>query len=95
MSRHPSRCSGSLGLVFTLAWGAAAFGSNYPWTYTPLLIASAGLGLTGLWLGRRSSAPSALLTLCLACIALAAVADLVLGRELLITGHDWPLTGPA
>ncbi len=65
------------GVLVSLAWGAGAFGSNYPWAYTPLLIASAGFGLTGLWLGRRSSGPSALLTLCLACIALAVVAQLM------------------
>lgn len=46
------------GVVVTLAWGAGAFGSNYPWAYTPLMIASALLGLAGLGLGRsRISMP--------------------------------------
>lgn len=39
-------------LILTLAWGAGAFGSNYPWAYRPLLAASALLGLWGLVLGR-------------------------------------------
>lgn len=64
-------------LVATLAWGAGAFGSPYPWAYTPLLIASTTLGLTGLWLGRRSSATSALLLTGFTFIALAVAAQLV------------------
>ncbi len=65
------------GVVCTLAWGAGAFGSPYSWAYTPLLIASATLGLTGLWLGRRSSGPSALLLVCFTVIVLAVVVQLV------------------
>jgi hypothetical protein len=49
------------GLLVTLAWGVGAFGSPYPWAYTPLLAASAALGITGLWLGRKKPVPSALL----------------------------------
>ncbi len=77
VSRHTLQMFWLSGVLVSLAWGAGSFGSNYPWAYTPLLIASAGLGLTGLWLGRRSPGPSALLTLRLACIALAVVAQLV------------------
>lgn len=65
------------GVVATLAWGVAAFGSPYPWAYTPLLIASGCLGLLGLWLGRRRAGPTVLLTLCLASIALAIIIQLV------------------
>ena len=46
------------GVLVTLAWGAGAFGSPYSWAYTPLLVASAALGLTGLWIGFRSSPPA-------------------------------------
>jgi O-antigen ligase len=42
------------GVVITLAWGAGAFGSPYPWAYNPLLLASAVLGMVGLWRGFRS-----------------------------------------
>ena len=65
------------GLVASLAWGAGAFGSPYPWAYTPLLIASTTLGLTGLWLGRRSSGPSAPLLAGFTFIAVAVAAQLV------------------
>jgi hypothetical protein len=33
-----------IALVLTLAWGAAAFGGNYPWAYQPLLVSSTILG---------------------------------------------------
>jgi O-antigen ligase len=39
--------------VVTLAWGAAAFGSPYPWAYRPLIAACSVLGALGLWVGRR------------------------------------------
>jgi O-antigen ligase len=65
------------GVLATLAWGAVAFGSPYPWAYAPLLVASATLGLTGLCLGQRSSGPSALLLVSLTFIVLAVVAQLV------------------
>lgn len=67
----------SSGVLLTLAWGALAFGSPLPWAYTPLLIASAALGLAGLWLGRRSSGPSVMLLLCLVAMSVAVVAQLV------------------
>ena len=49
------------GVLISLAWGVGAFGSPYPWAYIPLLASSATLGVTGLWLGRRGSGPSAAL----------------------------------
>lgn len=36
-------------LVMTIAWGALAFGAVYPWGYWPLAVASAGLGLWGIF----------------------------------------------
>lgn len=39
--------------VVTLACGAAAFGSPYPWAYRPLIAASIVLGTLGLLIGRR------------------------------------------
>jgi O-antigen ligase len=36
-------------LMATIAWGALAFGAVYPWGYWPLVIASAGLGLWGIF----------------------------------------------
>lgn len=62
-------------MAITLAWGAGAFGSNYPWAYTPLLIASAVLGLAGLALGRTRFSPALPLTLAL--IGVAALIQLV------------------
>jgi hypothetical protein len=74
------------GLLVTLAWGAGAFGSPYPWAYTPLLVASAIIGLAGLWLGRQTRGPSFLLLAGLALIALAAGAQLMpLSRDTLVT----------
>jgi O-antigen ligase len=66
-------------LVLTLAWGVVAFGSPYPWAYTPLLIASAALGVGSLWLGRKNSGsgPSVLLLAGFAFIALAVVFQLI------------------
>ncbi|HEY7475483.1 MAG TPA: O-antigen ligase family protein [Vicinamibacterales bacterium] len=36
-------------LIAIIAWGALAFGAVYPWGYWPLAIASAGLGLWGIF----------------------------------------------
>jgi O-antigen ligase len=36
-------------LVAIIAWGALAFGAVYPWGYWPLLLASTGLGLWGIF----------------------------------------------
>src|SRR4029450_14032821 len=36
-------------LLAPIAWGALAFGAVYPWGYWPLVIASAGLGLWGIF----------------------------------------------
>lgn len=41
----------SLATVLALAWGAGAFGANYPWAYAPLLIAAAILGAMGVAFG--------------------------------------------
>lgn len=65
------------GVLLTLAWGAGAFGSPISWAYTPLLIGSATLGLTGLWLGRQSSGPPVMLLLCLVVTSVTVVAQLV------------------
>jgi len=64
-------------VVLTLAWGIAAFGAPYRWAYVPLLIFSAALGLTGLWLGRKSSSPSVSLLVGLGSIGLASVAQMI------------------
>jgi O-antigen ligase len=50
-----------IGLVGTLAWGAGAFGSPYPWAYRPLLAAVTVLGVAGWWLGWRRPIAHALL----------------------------------
>ncbi|MEO6212396.1 MAG: O-antigen ligase family protein [Vicinamibacterales bacterium] len=47
------------GLIVIIAWGALAFGAVYPWAYTPLLVACAGVGVTGLAWGRRDHVSSA------------------------------------
>jgi O-antigen ligase len=36
-------------LTAVVAWGALAFGAVYPWAYWPLAVASAGLGLWGIF----------------------------------------------
>lgn len=65
------------GTVLTLIWGAGAFGSPYPWAYTPLAIASATLGLLGLLVSRdREKMPRAI-PAGLACIAIAVILQLV------------------
>jgi putative inorganic carbon (HCO3(-)) transporter len=66
-----------LAVVATLAWGAGAFGSPYPWAYIPLLIASTAIGLGGLWIGRRNSGLSIPLMIGLILIALAVSTQLV------------------
>ena len=65
------------GVLISLAWGVGAFGSPYPWAYIPLLASSATLGVTGLWLGRRGSGPSAVLVASLTLVFLAVIAQLV------------------
>jgi len=41
--------------VLTLAWGALAFGANYPWAFWPLAVAAATCGLLGLFFLRSAS----------------------------------------
>ena len=65
------------GLLVTLAWGAGAFGSPYPWAYVPLLILSSGLGLAGLWAGRDNSRTSSLFIMSLCATAVAVGAQLL------------------
>jgi putative inorganic carbon (HCO3(-)) transporter len=64
------------GVLIALVWGVGAFGSPYPWAYTPLLVASAALGIIGLWLGRNKSVPVGLMTAFIV-LALTVVAQLV------------------
>src|SRR5262245_37661781 len=40
-------------LLLAVVWGAGAFGSPYPWAYTPLLIACLLLGVFGLCRPKR------------------------------------------
>ncbi|MBM3778740.1 MAG: O-antigen ligase family protein [Acidimicrobiia bacterium] len=42
-----------LAVVLTLAWGALAFGSVYPWAFVPLAVASGTVGVAGLIRGAR------------------------------------------
>jgi len=65
------------GVLVILAWGVGAFGSPYPWAYFPLLIASAALGIVGLWLGESKSAPGARLAAGFLLVALGVGAQLV------------------
>jgi hypothetical protein len=65
------------GVLITLAWGVAAFGSPYPWAYSPLLAASTVLGVAGLWLGRTTSRPASRLQIGFISIALAVSIQLV------------------
>ncbi|HMF88729.1 MAG TPA: O-antigen ligase family protein [Gemmatimonadaceae bacterium] len=64
-------------VLVTLAWGVGAFGSPYPWAYSPLVIASAALGVAGLWLGRTKSSSPLLIQLGFVLIALAVGAQMV------------------
>ena len=64
------------GVLVTLAWGVGAFGSPYPWAYFPLLIASATLGVSGLWLGKEKSGP-VVLSAGFLLITLAVIAQMV------------------
>ena len=65
--------TGAIGCV--LAWGALAFGCNYPWAYTPLGI---GAALTGIAMlaTRRATLPLGIVA-GLACVAVATVVQLV------------------
>ena len=38
-----------LATLLVVAWGVLAFGSPYPWAYTPLVVCSAVLGIVLLW----------------------------------------------
>jgi putative inorganic carbon (HCO3(-)) transporter len=66
-----------LGVLVILTWGVGAFGSPYPWAYTPLMIASAAFGVTGLWFGRKNSGPSLILPAGFVLIAVAVVVQIV------------------
>lgn len=59
----------------SLTWGVLAFGSPYPWAYTPLLVASAIVGVCGTLLGRTRIAGA--IPTALAAIAAAIACQLV------------------
>ena len=65
------------GVLLTLAWGVGAFGSPYPWAYTPLLLSSSCLGIIGLWVGRRQTGLSPVLMVGFTLISLSILAQLV------------------
>lgn len=64
-------------ILVTLSWGAAAFGGNYPWAYRPLLVASALIGVWGIWLGDLSLGASSKVAVALGVVAVAVVIQLV------------------
>jgi len=68
--------AGAVGLT---AWGALAFGSPYPWAYTPLAIGAAAVGLAALWVTRHTAlAPGQVPPLlALGLVALAALLQLI------------------
>ena len=74
-------------LVMTLAWGALAFGAVYPWGYWPLAVASAALGLWGIFATHAWKDPRARhLAIALAAIAVAMFVQIVpIHHELLMT----------
>jgi hypothetical protein len=44
------------GVMLCLAWGALAFGSNYPWAYGPLMMGTSIVGVAGIFVGRSRRA---------------------------------------
>ena len=81
--------------VLLTAWGALAFGAEYPWAYAPLLVFGATLGLLGLTASGSGRLPAvaAALGLVVACAAVqvlplpeAVAASLGPARA----AHDWP-----
>jgi hypothetical protein len=72
-----------VGAVVSVTWGVLAFGSVYPWAYTPLAIACALTGIGGLLAGRLGRPPLGRLTIGLSAIAITVSLQLVpLSREM-------------
>ena len=66
-----------LSVLLLLSWGALAFGAEYAWAYTPLLVFCLVPGLLGLR-AARGALPARLLLVMLAAVFLAGVAQLLL-----------------
>jgi len=71
------RSSWVIAVALTLFWGAAAFGSNYPWAYRPLLVSSALLGIVGILLGEARPRAWWTIVAALGLVTLAVVIQLV------------------
>jgi len=75
-------------LLFTLAWGALAFGAEYAWAYAPLLVLCAVTGILGLR-AARGTPPARTLLMALSVIFLACAA------QVLVPSHAVPRQGTA
>jgi O-antigen ligase len=62
-----------IAVVTLLAWGALAFGAEYAWAYTPLLVFSVVVGILGLLTSRTSPMPGAAVATVLCLVFLAGV----------------------
>lgn len=60
-------------LLMLLAWGALAFGAEYAWAYTPLLVMCVVVGMLGIRAARGTTFPSRALLFGLAAVLLAGV----------------------
>ncbi len=85
--------------VLLTAWGALAFGAEYPWAYAPLLVFGATVGLLGLAAPVPAAGrfPVAAVGLGLGLVAAAAVVQVVPLPEPVVArlsparaAHDWP-----
>lgn len=63
--------------LLTIAWGALAFGSVYPWAYAPLAIAAAVIGACSLIVGPHGKPPLGALSLGFAAIGAAMSLQLI------------------
>ena len=85
--------------VVLTAWGALAFGAEYPWAYAPLLVFGATVGLLGLAAPAPAAGrfPAAAVALGLGLVAAAAALQVVPLPEPVVerlsparAAHDWP-----
>lgn len=64
-------------VLAVIAWGALAFGANYPWAYAPLMIAAAALGAAGLVSPAKGARVPGALLMAMAAVGAAGLAQLV------------------
>ena len=87
---HTALAAASLAAV---VWGALAFGSVYPWAFTPLAIACASIGALAIVVSRRGRPPIGALTIGLVAIGVAIGLQLVPLSPSLLTRVS-PTTDP-